>query len=47
MKSFVTTITSFFFLAVFITAFTACQSDRQLNVLEQAGENYVELEKVL
>ena len=47
MKSFVTTITSFFFLAVFITAFTACQSDRRLNVLEQAGENYVELEKVL
>ena len=36
-----------FFLAVFITAFTACQSDRRLNVLEQAGENYVELEKVL
>ena len=33
--------------AVFLFIFTACQSDRRLNVLEQAGENYVELEKVL
>ena len=33
--------------AVFLLTFTACQSDRRLNVLEQAGENYVELEKVL
>ena len=47
MKSFVTTITSFFFLAVFITAFTACQSDRRLNALDQSGENRTELEKVL
>lgn len=33
--------------AVFLLTFTACQSDRRLNVMEQAGENYVELEKVL
>lgn len=33
--------------AVFLLTFTACQNDRRLNVLEQAGENYVELEKVL
>ena len=32
---------------IILSFFTACQNDRRLNVLEQAGENYVELEKVL
>jgi hypothetical protein len=30
-----------------LLTFTACQSDRRLKVLEQAGENRTELEKVL
>ena len=34
-------------LAVFLFIFTACQSDRRLSVMDQAGENRTELEKVL
>lgn len=47
MKSIVTTITSNVFLAVFLTVFTACHTDRRLGALEQSGENRTELEKVL
>ena len=35
-------------LSIFaILIFTACQNDRRLSVMEQAGENRAELEKVL
>ena len=35
------------FIAIFLFSFTACQNDRRLDVMEQAGENCAELEKVL
>ncbi len=34
-------------LAVSLFIFTACQNDRRLSVMDQAGENRTELEKVL
>ena len=47
MKSFVSTVIPNVLGIICLSIFTACQSDRRLNVLEQAGENRAELEKVL
>ena len=47
MKSFVSTVIPNVLGIICLSIFTACQSDRRLDVMEQAGENCAELEKVL
>ena len=47
MTSFNIAIIHHVLLAAFLTTFTACQSDRRLDALDEAGENRPELEKVL
>ena len=47
MTSFNIAIIHHVLLAVFLTTFIACQSDRRLDALDEAGENRPELEKVL